>query len=180
MMQPGAARSSPQPQARSSWNGPGFTLLELMVVLVIALMALAVVLPRFSALLPGVELKGSSQQVAALLRQIRSQAIAESREITLRVVSSEANEGEATAPSDGPGHLVLNDGERDYPLPDSLVMTYVPEHSAMSAGNENFIRFYPDGSSNGGTLSLSDGQRQYRIEINWLTGKVSIDGGNSG
>jgi len=176
---PAAAPSARQ--ARCLWQAMGFTLLELLVVLVIALMALGVVLPRFSALLPGVELKGASQQMAALLRQFRSQAIAESREITLQLVSPQpTTEEEGLSPGDQPERLLLSDGKREYGVPDSVVMTYIPAQSDIYSNDTDVIRFYPDGSSTGGTLTLSDGHRQYRIEISWLTGKVSIDGGSAG
>lgn len=36
------------------------------------------------------------------------------------------------------------------------------------------IRFFPDGSSTGGRVTLSQGQREQRIDINWLTGNVGL------
>jgi general secretion pathway protein H len=35
------------------------------------------------------------------------------------------------------------------------------------------IRFFPDGTSTGGTLELKRGEREIRLEIQWLTGKIS-------
>ncbi len=35
------------------------------------------------------------------------------------------------------------------------------------------IRFYPNGSSTGGTIDLKMEGRAYEIRVNWLTGRVS-------
>ena len=36
------------------------------------------------------------------------------------------------------------------------------------------IRFYPDGGSNGGRVTLAAGERKYEVDIDWLTGRVAI------
>jgi general secretion pathway protein H len=36
------------------------------------------------------------------------------------------------------------------------------------------IRFYPDGGSNGGRVTLASGERKYDVDVDWLTGRVAI------
>ena len=36
------------------------------------------------------------------------------------------------------------------------------------------IRFYPDGGSNGGRITLGSGDRKYEVDVDWLTGRVAI------
>jgi general secretion pathway protein H len=36
------------------------------------------------------------------------------------------------------------------------------------------IRFYPDGSSTGGRITVTFGRTQYLVDVDWLTGRVSI------
>ena len=36
------------------------------------------------------------------------------------------------------------------------------------------IRFYPDGGSNGGRITVGSGERKYEIDVDWLTGRVAI------
>ena len=36
------------------------------------------------------------------------------------------------------------------------------------------IRFYPDGSSTGGRVSLAMGERKFLVDVDWLTGQVEI------
>ena len=61
----------------------GFTLLELMVVLVIAAFMMTVVPPMISSALPGAELKSAARQVAAGLRYARNRSLTSDKETTL-------------------------------------------------------------------------------------------------
>ncbi|WP_232818303.1 GspH/FimT family pseudopilin [Zobellella maritima] len=136
----------------------GFTLLELLVVLVIAMLALAVVTPRFAALLPGVELKVYSRQTAALLRLARSQAISRGEEVALNL-DAEARETRVA--------------DNVYPWPDNIGLQLQPTNDSQAA-QPPLLVFYPDGSASGGMVIVSSSSRQYLIEVNWLTGKVNV------
>ena len=37
------------------------------------------------------------------------------------------------------------------------------------------IRFFPDGSSTGGHISLIEGKTEYRVNVDWLTGRIAIE-----
>lgn len=143
----------------------GFTLLELLVVLVIAALMLALVAPNLVNLIPGSELKAFAQQSAALLRELRSEAL---------------NGAEPRA-------LALATEERRYQVPPPLQLSW-PETVTveLNAGNlpgqpvssdvQPQLVFYPDGSSNGGSLTLGGaGNRHYRIMVDAFSGRVHID-----
>ncbi|GGO80155.1 hypothetical protein GCM10011348_16230 [Marinobacterium nitratireducens] len=156
----------------------GFTLLELMVVLVMASLMLSLVVPRFAAVLPGVELKSYTQKTAALLRKLRSQAMAESRLVALSL-DSEAHQIRVSgldAPIAVPEDisLTLND-DGSLALGNEIVL---PESFGVSEALPS-IRFYPDGSSSGGDLTLTSAGGGYAIRVDWLTGQVSIDDGDN-
>lgn len=154
----------------------GFTLLELLVVLVLATLMLSLVVPRFAAVVPGVELKSTAQKTASLLRHARSRAMAESRLIAIEL--------------DAPAHaLRLSHSDAPVVLPDSIELT-LSDSGSLALGSEILsplsldasapgpsIRFYPDGSSSGGSLVLSGPSGHYRIDVDWLTGRVHIDDG---
>ena len=36
------------------------------------------------------------------------------------------------------------------------------------------IRFFPDGGSDGGRVTIAAGERKYEVDIDWLTGRVAI------
>ncbi len=44
----------------------------------------------------------------------------------------------------------------------------------MLAPGRGGIRFYPDGSSTGGRVTLSLEGLQMRVDVEWLTGRVRI------
>ncbi|WP_417615068.1 GspH/FimT family pseudopilin [Oceanisphaera sp.] len=134
-----------------------FTLLELLVVLTLASLLMTVVTPRFAALLPGAELKSYSRQTAALLRLARSQAIASGEEVMLELdpdTRSSRITGQAK-PSSWPKQIAVSFAD-----------------TANDPGAN--LTFYPDGSASGGTLLIAGRERHYRIEVNWLTGRIRL------
>ncbi|MBY4678551.1 GspH/FimT family pseudopilin [Marinobacterium arenosum] len=145
-------------------SSAGFTLLELLIVLVIGVMVIGLVAPRFAALVPGVELKGETQKLAALLRYSRSRALAEGREIRLQLV-------------DEPLGLQITGREQLYRWPASyqLHMEPISEDDPVISEELPAFRFYPDGSASGGEITLGSAGQRYRINVEWLTGKVVID-----
>jgi general secretion pathway protein H len=37
------------------------------------------------------------------------------------------------------------------------------------------VRFFPDGGSTGGRVTIAAGERKFDVDIDWLTGRVAID-----
>ncbi|EKE75975.1 GspH/FimT family pseudopilin [Gallaecimonas xiamenensis] len=130
----------------------GFTLLEMILVLVIATLVLSLAAPRLSKLMPGMALRADTQKVAALLRKIRADAVASGQPQALRW--------------DPQLHALVPDQGQLLPL--AAGVQFHP------SGPKGPWRFYPDGSSSDFALELSADGNQYRIDVNWLTGKVSI------
>lgn len=62
-------------------NRSGFTLVEAMIVMVIAGVLLAIALPRFSAIRQGAQIDGAAQQLAGDLRRAQIEAIRWNRSI---------------------------------------------------------------------------------------------------
>ena len=44
-----------------------------------------------------------------------------------------------------------------------------PEHGAAPR-----IGYFPDGSSSGGNITLSEARRSSRVDVDWLTGAVTV------
>ena len=141
----------------------GFTLLELIVVLgVVALMA-ALAFPTLIAGRSGADLKSAVSVVGAGLRQARTDAIFQSREVPFMV---DVDERQITA------------GRRGTELlPPSIDLTFRTAESEVDTQSRGAIRFYSDGSSTGGWIELAarDSERKpVRISVDWLTGRVSV------
>lgn len=141
----------------------GFTLLELLVVLVIAALMLTLVGPNIGRLMPGSELKGFARQTAALLRELRSEALNAAEPRTLALAAEERRYR-----IEHPLRLHWPDDVKV-----ELVAGRLPGVPA-TAGSQ--LVFYPDGSSNGGSLSLvGGGNTGYRVVVDAFTGRVSIN-----
>jgi general secretion pathway protein H len=51
----------------------------------------------------------------------------------------------------------------------------VTAQSQMIGQNQGSIRFFGDGSSTGGRVSLKRGESVWQIDINWLTGQIELE-----
>ncbi|CAH1191094.1 General secretion pathway protein H [Candidatus Nitrotoga sp. BS] len=139
----------------------GFTLLELLVVLMLMVMVYAMAVPMISAGLPGTELKGAARQLAAGLRQARSLAVTRKVESTLTLDVEKRN-------------FKVSGDQRRYVLPAKLDISLFTAQSEMLPDRVGAIRFYPDGSSTGGRITVTSGVRKYEINVDWLTGQVNV------
>lgn len=139
----------------------GFTLLELLVVLVIMAMAATLAIPRFSQVLPGLELKRTAGDLAASLRGARGEAIRRNSEMAVVFgadVGERDRENNRLAPVVPTGIAVT-------------VQSYSEPEGPRPAG---VIRFFPDGSATGGVVTLTQDDRRLSVAVDWLTGAVRV------
>lgn len=142
-------------------NLDAFTLLELLVVLVILGFALALTPVFLSSGRPIAELQSAAREIASAVRVTQSEAIKQNREVVfvLDVDARRYTVGKGLRQGQVSRHLTLE-----------LFTAQGERLDKSSAG----IRFFPDGSSTGGRITVANGTRSYKIAVNWLTGKVVI------
>jgi general secretion pathway protein H len=138
-----------------------FTLIEILVVLGIIGLALAIIPPVLSRAIPGTQVKSAVRYLAAGLKTARIHAIATQQESTLSL-----NVKDFT--------YSIGDKEKKLHLPDETKMVLVTAESEQTGVKSGVIRFFPDGSSTGGQIKLDYGKSEYVVDVNWLTGKVSV------
>jgi len=140
----------------------GVSLLELLIVLSIMAILAAVVLPLLggSGVSTG-ELKSAARQVAAGLRVARSEALATHQE-TRVVLDLEQRT------------FRIDRDTRVHALPRPIEVKLFTAQSDLVNERVGAIRFFPDGGSNGGRVTLAAGARKYDVDIDWLTGRVAI------
>jgi general secretion pathway protein H len=150
--------ANPRP-FRSRLGEPGFTLIELIVVLAIVSLVLALVVPNIGQRSGKFALAAAAHNVAAALRLTRDQAITQSRP-TLFVAR---------------GGAYGRDGDkRVWHVPQGVTLAFLDSERSGRAQPSGAIRFYPDGSSTGGTLALTDGATRFTVLVAWINGNVSI------
>jgi general secretion pathway protein H len=142
----------------------GFTLLEVLMVLVIAAAGFALVVRFTGAGVSGAELKSAARSVAAGLREARGTAIA-TQESAAMLVDLDRRTIEVTGAA------------KPRALPERLELKLFTAQSEVQDERRGAIRFFPDGSSTGGRVTVASGERRFLVDVDWLTGRVSIKEG---
>jgi general secretion pathway protein H len=138
----------------------GFTLLEMIVVLVLVAALFAFAASMMSRRLPGQQLRIAAKEVAAQLRYTRAQAIASGKP---QLFTFDANTHEWHAGSRHHGKLPK----------DIKVVATGARNESQHAG-EAAVRFFPEGAATGGRFVLSQGKAAWQVDVQWLTGEVSL------
>jgi general secretion pathway protein H len=138
----------------------GFTLLEMIVVLVVLGLAAGIVLTRGPARSRTLELRATASELAAGLRSARAEAIKLDRRVTFLL--------------DLARHQYSIDGARARPLPSRMALSIIAVSGETLGRRLGGITFEPDGSATGGRIEIADGERRLQVGIDWLTGRVSI------
>ena len=139
----------------------GFTLLEILVALVIGVLLVALTPPLLSGMSGAAELRGAARQLAAGLRNARNEAITRQREAVLTL--------------DLAKHRFAVSGDaREIALPNNVALHLYTAQSELLDEEKGSIRFFSDGSSTGGAITVSGPKLAYRVNIDWLTGGIAI------
>jgi general secretion pathway protein H len=138
----------------------GFTLIEIIVVLVVAGLLLALVPPRLSGALAAVEIRSAARELASALRYARSRAVSRHTEVLLTV--------------DTERRRYRVGGQRWRRLPEDMQLTLTTARSERRSRGIGSIRFYPDGTGTGGQIALASRARRFIVDVSWLTGRIAI------
>jgi len=142
-------------------SSSGVTLLELLIVVMLMALIAAVTIPIFGPGVSTTELRSAARQVAAGLRLARGQAIAQHTEAMLVVDVATRS-------------FIVPPDARVHALPSGIDLKLFTAQRDLVSDQVGALRFYPDGGSNGGRVTLSAGERKYDVDVDWLTGRVAI------
>jgi general secretion pathway protein H len=164
----------------------------MLVLLVIGLFSVLII-PNLTGPLTRVELKTCAKRVAAALRYAASRAAAEKTTSTalfdvekrrLIIISRVRQMPDPGNPDQESRDADASDNSPDikirknvYNLPEGIRFNDLT--SMIKGKDENIflIYFYPDGRSSGGALSiLDDRESGYRLNIDFITGEVTLKG----
>ena len=139
----------------------GVTLLELLIVLMLIALIAGVTIPVFSGGVSTTELKSAAREVAAGLRLARGQAISQRSEAVLELDVAARS---FRVPPD----------PRVHTLPSGIDLKLFTAQRDLVNDQVGAVRFFADGGSNGGRITLAVGERKYDVDVDWLTGRVAI------
>jgi len=150
----------------------GFTLIEMIIVMVIISLLAMLVTPRLAKTLQHLEVRGAAKKISAILRYCRSESVNKSRIYSvsfdtvsrlLSVQSTEENDEKSTV-------------ERSYALPEEVQVEKIEPGKTLLESSLPTFEFYPNGGSNGGTALVRRVEsRAYLILIDPLTGTVKVE-----
>jgi general secretion pathway protein H len=146
---------------RTNKRARGFTLIELMAVIVLLGIVLTLVTISFSKSLQAAKVRAASRDLVAALRYTRGQAIVKGKQAVFLL---NLDDNSYAAP-----------GKGSVKLPKDMSLRMTTAEIEQTGANSGGIRFFADGSSTGGHISVLQGQREWRINVAWLTGEIELD-----
>jgi general secretion pathway protein H len=149
---------------RNLSSDEGNTLIEMLVVLGLIALLLSLALPA------GTQrrsrgLDSEAMKIVAMLKAARMGAISKNVETVF-----EADLLQRSLSATGAGQRLQLSGDT------ALSMLTASQEVQSGRGA---IRFFPDGSSSGGSVKLVQGRRSTAINIHWLTGRISRENGKA-
>lgn len=140
----------------------GFTLVELLVVLVISLTVITLSTVAYGKLSANSYLKSSARHIAASLRYTRSYAVARGIESAFKIDLANRT-------------YSFTGNNKSFQFKKNIKLDVFSASALATNKNAAVIRFAPDGSSSGGRITLSSRDKQYVVYVDWLTGRISVD-----
>ena len=139
----------------------GFTLIELLVVLALLGLFITLVPTAMQNALPGVNLRVAARELVDGFRTARSRAVSGNRESFVLI------------DVDRQLYRIDKEGE-NHVLPGKLSVDLRTAASEQLDETRGRIRFYPDGTSTGGRVTLTSGDDAYHVNVDWFDGRVEV------
>lgn len=162
----------------ASGQPAGFTLLELIVVIIIIGFMSAMIIPTIGGSINNLKLKTASKRVSAALRYARNQAVSQ-KKTYLATFDFEKNSlslKKKVKESQEPEEEITKKPEiKTYYLPEGVkIEKVVANEEEVDSGLFHLI-FFPYGGSSGGTITLTGNRdKTYNIEVDFITGLVKL------
>ena len=137
----------------------GFTLLEMLLVIVLIAAITTLTVGLLGVGRSGSQLRSAAHTIATELRYTRAQAL------VTGVPQRFAMDLDKRAWTTGMHHGTL---------PSSLQIRFDGVRQEQTSARDAAIRFFPDGSSTGGRISLRTQGAGWRVDVRWLTGEVTL------
>jgi len=147
---------------RSIKANQGFTLIEMIIVLLISVLGFAVLGSNISSGNQSTRLQAAARDIASALRYAHGQALLSRQPVSVEIDLADNS-------------YRLSNRDKTYPLDEQIELSLVVAEEEFAEGKAGSIRFFGDGSSTGGRITLEWGKQLRRVDVNWITGAVAIN-----
>ncbi len=143
----------------------GFSLLEVLVVMVFIAVIAGFISSSMTKSLKKTKIRAVSKNLVSALRYTRGQAIVKHEQKTIKF---NVKDKTYKAPR-----------KKTVQIPEEMELFIYTVESDIANESEGSIRFFSDGSSTGGWAKLVYGEKIWKINVNWLTGEITMEEGAS-
>lgn len=145
---------------RTGAHSVGFSLLEMLVVLVLIASATLLAMGAFGNGMRGAKLQAAAKETAAQLRFTRAVAI-----------SSGRAQDFVLQPKQRRWHAANG---RSGTLPEVGELVFTGAHALQAQPDQGVVRFFPNGSASGGRVRFAANGGGWDVNVAWLTGEVRL------
>ena len=145
-----------------SHSESGLTLLEVLASLFIISLSFVIIAPNFKSSQQNISFERKAKKVTHALSNLRNHAIRKNEE-TVFFIDIEKR------------HYWSNLRENKFELNPDISIQIIAADTEYLDDRIGGIRFFPDGSSTAGTISIGDGNTEYKIVVDWLSGHTKIE-----
>ncbi|TAG78054.1 MAG: type II secretion system protein GspH [Betaproteobacteria bacterium] len=142
----------------------GFTMIEMIAVILVIAVVAALSPPLFSSGVSASQHRAAAREVAGMLRLARTEAVAKRMDMG---VDFDLEARTVQIPNAA--------NKRIAKIPEGIEINLTTTAAETKNETQASVRFYPDGGATGGRVTLKVRDRSYLVDIDWLTGRVSID-----
>ena len=141
----------------------GFSLIELIVALFVLALLVTITATGLGWTDRNVSMRKQTAEIARSIATAQSEAIAK-RKVASLLIDVE-NKTWTTAAG------------AEHPVDDSFALSFRTSNDEILSQSVARLTFYPDGSSSGGIIKLQRADETRAIEVDWMTGAISIKRG---
>jgi general secretion pathway protein H len=138
----------------------GFTLLEVLMVLLLIAVASALTAAVITNGFEGMRLRADAKEIAAQLRYTRAQAIATGAPQRFLI--------------DPAAHTWTAPNERGGTIDKKFGVVFTGAREVQPVRGIGAIVFFSDGASTGGRVQLTSEKAAWNVDVQWLTGEVKL------
>jgi general secretion pathway protein H len=139
----------------------GVILLDMVIAMALLALLILLVLPTWPQGTSAARLGAYATEVAALLKTDRTAAARGGGEVATRV-------------SLGERRLMSGSSRRSVSLPEDVVLDVIASEACRTPSGELAIVFAGDGRTCGAVITLTRGNLNWRVRVNWLTGFIDV------